>query len=155
MEVLYERCCGLDVHKQRVVACVVVSAPAGPPRKEVRTFGTMTDELLRLADWLTAHGVTHVAMESTGVYWQPIWNVLEGEFELLLVNARHVKAVPGRKTDVKLRHEVVSVAVGPEQSGPNLVFCHQYPTAACGRSNSAVRSPRGNVASPPRWSPSL
>jgi len=104
---------------------------------------------------LAEHQVTHVAMELTGVYWRPIWNILEGTVELLLANAQHVKQVPGRKTDVKLRHEVVSVAVGPEQSGPNLVFCHQYPTAACGRSNSAVRSPRDNVASPPRWSPSL
>ena len=69
MEVVYERCCGLDVHKQRVVACVVVSAAAGPPAKEVRTFGTMTGELLRLAAWLTEQGVTHVALESTGVYW--------------------------------------------------------------------------------------
>ena len=68
MEVVSERCCGLDVHKQRVVACVVVSAGAGPPHKEVRTFGTMTDELLRLAAWLTGHGVTQVALESTGVY---------------------------------------------------------------------------------------
>jgi hypothetical protein len=74
---------------------------------------------------------------------------------LLLVNARHVRQVPGRKTDVRLRHEVVSVAVGPEQSGPNLVFCHQYPTAACDQSNPAVRSPRDNVASPQWWSPSL
>jgi hypothetical protein len=81
------------------------------------------------------------------VYWQPIWNLLEGTCTLLLVNARHIKRVPGRKTDVTLRHEVVSVAVEPEQSGPNLVFCHQYPTAACGWSNSAVRSPRDNVAS--------
>jgi hypothetical protein len=72
MEAVYERCCGLDVHKQRVVACVVLSAGAGPPAKEVRTFGTMTGELLRLAAWLTEQGVTHVALESTGVYWQPI-----------------------------------------------------------------------------------
>jgi hypothetical protein len=150
MEVVYERCGGLDVHKQRVVACVVVSAPGGAARKAVRTFGTMTEDLERLAAWLAAEGVTHVAMESTGVFWQPVWNVLEAApagFGLLLVNAQHVKAVPGRKTDVKLRHEVVSVAVGPEQSGLNLVFCHQYPTAACGWSNSTVRSPRDNVAS--------
>jgi transposase len=134
MEVLYERCCGLDVHKQRVVACVVVSAPAGPPRKEVRTFGTMTDELLRLADWLTAHGVTHVAMESTGVYWQPIWNVLEGEFELLLVNARHVKAVPGRKTDVKdsewladlLRHGLLKASFVPDRAQRELRELTRY-----------------------------
>ena len=92
MEALYERCCGLDVHKKTVVACLVTPRPGRRPRKEVRTFGTMTDDLLALADWLAAAGCTHVAMESTGVYWQPIWNLLEGRFELLLVNARHIKA---------------------------------------------------------------
>ena len=97
---------------------------------------------LRTAELLRPHAAVG--------YWRPIWNILEGTVELLLANAQHVKQVPGRKTDVKLRHEVVSVAVGPEQSGPNLVFCHQYPTAACDRSNPAVRSPRDNVASPHR-----
>ena len=101
MDVLYERCCGLDIHKRTVVACLIVPGPGGQPAKEVRSFGTMTDELLQLADWLAANDVTHVAMESTGVYWKPVWNLLEGQFELLLVNARHVKAVPGRKTDAK------------------------------------------------------
>jgi transposase len=92
MDVIYERCCGLDIHKRTVVACLIVPAPGGPPRKEVRTFGTMTDDLHALADWLAAAGCSHVAMESTGVYWQPIWNLLEGRFELLLVNAQHIKA---------------------------------------------------------------
>jgi transposase len=101
MNVLYEQCCGLDIHKRIVVACVIVPGPGGQPVKEVRSFGTMTDDLLRLADWLVANGVTHVAMESTGVYWKPIWNLLEEQFALVLVNARHVKAVPGRKTDAK------------------------------------------------------
>jgi transposase len=104
MEVLYERCCGVDVHKKRVVACVILSQPEGRPRKTVRTFGTRTDDLMQLADWLAEEGVTHVAMESTGVYWQPVWNILEahaGRFTLLLANAQHVKQVPGRKTDVK------------------------------------------------------
>src|SRR3989442_2163751 len=84
-----------------VAACVVGPGPGGVPRKEVRTFGTMTADLLALGDWLAAQGVTHVAMESTGVYWKPVWNLLEERFTLLLVNARHVKAVPGRKTDVR------------------------------------------------------
>jgi Transposase len=150
MDVVYPRCCGLDIHKRTVVACRIVSGPDARPQRDVRTFGTMTDELLALADWLDEAGVTHAALEATGVYWQPLWNLLEDRFALLLVNAAHVRQVPGRKTDVKLRHEVVSVAVGPEQSGPNLVFCHQYPTAACDRSNPAVRSPRDNVASPHR-----
>src|SRR5712692_6724869 len=101
MELVNERCCGLDVHKQTVVACVIVPANGRQPHKEVRTFGTMTTDLLELADWLSAEHVTHVAMESTGVYWKGIWNLLEGQVELLLVNAHHVKQVPGRKTDVK------------------------------------------------------
>jgi Transposase len=131
-----------------VVACVLLTADDGSVRRYVRTFGTMTGELLALSDWLERLGVGQIALESTGVYWRPVYNLLEGEGrELVLVNPQHIRHVPGRKTDVKLRHEVVSVAVEPEQSGPNLVFCHQYPTAACGWSNSAVRSPRDNVAS--------
>lgn len=101
MERLYERCCGLDVHMKRVVACLRVPGPRHHRRGEVRTFGTTTGELLRLADWLTETGCTHVAMESTGVYWKPVFNVLEGVCEVLLVNAQHIKALPGRKTDVK------------------------------------------------------
>ena len=101
METIYERCCGLDIHKKTVGACLIVPGPLGRSAKEIRTFGTMTEDLLKLSDWLTANRVTHVAMESTGVYWKPIWNLLEGNFELLLANAQHIKAVPGRKTDVK------------------------------------------------------
>lgn len=102
MEILYPRCCGLDVHQKSVTACVLLSAVGErQPQREVRTFSTMTAGLLALADWLTAHAVTQVAMESTGVYWKPVWNVLEGSVDLLLVNAHHVKQVPGRKTDVR------------------------------------------------------
>ncbi|MBK9715421.1 MAG: IS110 family transposase [Kouleothrix sp.] len=101
METLYARCCGLDVHKKTVVACLLTTGPDGHLQQEVRTFGTMTADLLSLADWLTAAECTHVAMESTGVYWKPIYNVLEGLFSILVVNAQHLKAVPGRKTDVK------------------------------------------------------
>jgi transposase len=101
MDVIYSRCCGLDIHKKTVVACLISSAPGQPAQKEVRTFRTMTAELLLLADWLQAAGCTHVAMESTGVYWRPVYNLLEGLFTLLVVNAQHIKAVPGRKTDVK------------------------------------------------------
>ncbi len=101
MHVVYERCCGLDVHKTSVVACLLVAEGEGRSRKEVRTFGTMTADILALADWLAAAGCTHIAMESTGVYWKPIWNLLEDTFTLLLVNARHMRAVPGRKTDVR------------------------------------------------------
>src|SRR5579885_2538840 len=102
MDVVYPRCCGLDVHKRNVVACLIVSSEEGQSRKEIRTFETLTDDLLKLADWLGEHGVTHVAMEATGVYWKPVWNLLEGsDLHLLLVNAQHIKAVPGRKTDVQ------------------------------------------------------
>jgi transposase len=98
MEVLNPRCAGLDVHKETVVACVrCVSAPVA---QEVRTFGTTTRELLELADWLESHGCTHVAMEATGVYWKPVWHLLEERFELVLANAAHIRNVPGRKTDV-------------------------------------------------------
>ena len=98
MEVLYPRCAGLDVHKDSVVACIrCVSAPT---HREVRTFGTTTRALFELAEWLEEHGVTHVAMEATGVYWKPVWHVLEGSFELVLANALHIRNVPGRKTDV-------------------------------------------------------
>jgi transposase len=96
MQILYRCCCGLDVHAKTVVACLIKDG-----KREVRTFSTMTDELLALADWLTDSGCTHVAVESTGVYWKPIFNLLEGTLEVVLVNARHVKAVPGRKTGVR------------------------------------------------------
>jgi transposase len=101
MEVIYPRCCGLDLHKKTVVACLLTPGADGKPAKVIRTFGTMTADLVALADWLAAAGCTHVAMESTGVYWKPIWNLLEQRFHLLLVNARHIKAVPGRKSDVR------------------------------------------------------
>jgi transposase len=98
MEILYPRCAGLDVHRDSVVACVRL-AESGIER-HAQTFGTTTAELERLSAWLSEHRVTHVAMEATGVYWKPVWAVLAEDFELLLANARHVKNVPGRKTDV-------------------------------------------------------
>ena len=100
MEVLHQRCAGLDVHKKSVVACVRL-ATENKVITEVRTFATTTAGLLELSDWLSANGCTHVGMEATGVYWRPVWNVLsDGEFELVLVNAAHAKNVPGRKSDV-------------------------------------------------------
>ena len=96
MQIVYERCAGLDVHKQSVLACV--RTPAG---QQIRSFKTMTADVLELADWLRQQGITHVALESTGVYWKPLFNILEGDFEVLLVNAKHIKFVPGRKTDIK------------------------------------------------------
>jgi len=100
MEVKYERCCGIDVHKKTVVACVIVAGPDGQPTKGTRTYDTMMEDLEGLSRWLGEQGVTHVAMESTGVYWKPVYNLLDGRFEVLVVNAEHVKALTGRKTDV-------------------------------------------------------
>lgn len=98
MEVLYPRCAGLDVHKDSVVACV--RCVSDPIHREVRSFRTTTRALFELADWLESHAVTHVAMEATGVYWKPVWHLLEERFELVLANAQHIRNVPGRKTDV-------------------------------------------------------
>jgi transposase len=137
MHVIYERCCGLDIHQRTVMACVSVPGPEGTPQTAVRTFGTMTDDLLRLSDWLAMEGVTHVAMESTGVYWQPIWNLLEGRFTLLLINARHLRAVPGRKTDVKdaewiadlLRHGLLKGSFVPDRPQRELRELVRYRTS--------------------------
>ena len=99
MEVLYERCCGFDIHKNTVVACVLISGK----NKEIRTYGTMTGDLLELCEWLKEKDIQMVAMESTGSFWKPIFNLLEvEEIPAILVNAQHIKAVPGRKTDVKV-----------------------------------------------------
>jgi transposase len=100
MEVVFERCCGLDVHKAIVVACLWMRDQSGKVHKEIQKFGTMTVDLVVLYDWLKSKGVTHVAMESTGIFWKPIYNLLEDAFQVLLVNAEHIKRVPGRKTDV-------------------------------------------------------
>jgi transposase len=101
MEVIVSRGCGLDVHQATVVACLLVGEPGRLPRKQVKTFSTMTSNLTELRDWLKSEGCTAVAMEATGVYWKPVYNILEGHFEIIVANARHIKAVPGRKTDVK------------------------------------------------------
>jgi transposase len=102
MQVVHTHSCGLDVHKKTVVACVLITQEDGTVMRQVRTFHTMTQELLALSDWLDARSITHIAMESTGVYWQPVYNILEdGIRTILLVNAQHIKAVPGRKTDTK------------------------------------------------------
>jgi transposase len=99
MEVLYPRCAGLDVHKDVIVACARV-AESGGVVQEVESFSTTTAGLMALSDWLESHQCTHVAMEATGVYWKPVWHVLEGSFDLVLANAMHIRNVPGRKSDV-------------------------------------------------------
>src|SRR3954466_13216839 len=101
MEAIIERCAGLDVHQATVVACVLIGEAGRKPRKEIRTFSTMTRDLEGLRDWLTELGVTHVGMESTGVYWKPVHAILEGHFTLIVANAHHIRNVPGRKTDAK------------------------------------------------------
>jgi transposase len=98
MEILSSRCGGLDVHAKTVVACLCIAGET-----QIRTFSTMTEDLVQLADWLLAAGCTHVAIESTGVYWRPVFNLLEAHFTVLLVNAHHIKAVPGRRTNVRAR----------------------------------------------------
>jgi len=122
MDVVHARCCGLDVHKRTVVACALVTQADGSVVRQMRTFGTMTAELVELAAWLDGLRVTHVAMESTGVYWRPVFNVLEGDNRtLLLVNPQHMRAVPGKKTDVKdaewiadlLRHGLLQASFIP------------------------------------------
>jgi transposase len=101
METIHARCAGLDVHQATVVACVRILGDDGKLVKQVRSFTTMTGDLLALSDWMATEGVTHVAMESTGVYWKPVFHILEDRFTTWLVNAQHIKQVPGRKTDVK------------------------------------------------------
>jgi transposase len=121
MDIIYTRCAGLDVHKKTVVAAIIVQDREGKVRKESRTFGTMTVDLLTLSDWLGNWEVTHVAMESTGEYWKPVFNILENNFEVLLVNAHHISKVPGRKTDVSdaewigdlLRHGLLKASFIP------------------------------------------
>jgi transposase len=122
MQVVYPRCCGLDVHQKTVVACVLLTDPDGTVTRHLATFGTMTADLLALRDWLERLGVPHVALESTGVYWRPVYNLLEGDGRtLILVNPQHMKAVPGRKTDLKdaewladlLRHGLLKASFIP------------------------------------------
>jgi transposase len=131
MNVMFERCAGLDVHKQNVVACRMLTSSGAASHGETRSFGTTITELLRLSDWLSeggVGGVTHVALESTGVYWKPVFNLLEGNFTVWVLNAQHVKNLPGRKTDVKdaewladlLRHGLVQPSFIPPQSQRDL-----------------------------------
>jgi transposase len=127
MEVLYERCCGLDVHRNTVVACLSI-IEAGQRRKEIRSFRTVTKELLIMRQWLLSEACTHVGMESTGVLWRPIYDRLAGYFELVLVNAAHMKQVPGRKTDVQdadwlvdlLQHGLLTPSFVPDQPQQDL-----------------------------------
>src|SRR4030042_749536 len=137
MEAQPDQCAGLDVHKRSVTACVLRSGEGGEVEGEVRTFGTMTRDLQALGDWLAAWGCTHVAMEATGAYWKPVYNVLEERFTLVVVNAEHVHAIAGRKTDVKdaewiatlLRHGLLRGSFIPDRAQRDLRELTRYRTA--------------------------
>jgi transposase len=136
MRVVHESCAGLDVHKKSVTACRIVADGKGGWRREIKKFGTKTPELLELSDWLTAEHISHVAMESTGVYWKPIFNILESHFEVLVVNAKHIKHVPGRKTDVRdaewiaelLQHGLLKASFIPDEPQRDLRELVRYRT---------------------------
>ncbi|MGC8605565.1 MAG: IS110 family transposase [Desulfomonilaceae bacterium] len=143
MQIVYERCCGLDIHKKLVVGCSIT-----PEGKEIKTFGTTTKEIFALLDWVTAKGCTHVAMESTGVYWKPIYNLLEqADITPLVVNAAHIKAVPGRKTDVKdaewiadlLRHGLLQGSYIPDRPQRELRELVRYRRSLVGERSREVQ----------------
>jgi transposase len=146
MQVVYERCCGIDVHKQSVVACAVVPGPDGQPLKETRSFATMSEDLEALAGWLAGLGVTHVTMESTGVYWKPVYNLLDGRFAILVVNAERVKALAGHKTDVQdaewladlLRHGLLKGSFIPSEALRELRDLTRYRTKLVDERKSEV-----------------
>ncbi|MFN2245593.1 MAG: IS110 family transposase [Candidatus Promineifilaceae bacterium] len=137
MEAVYQRSAGLDVHKKSVTACRILADKGHGWQKETKRFGTMTADILAMADWLREGSVTHVAMESTGVYWKPIFNILEGDFDVILVNAKHIKYVPGRKTDVSdaqwiaelLQHGLLKASFIPEAPQRELRELVRYRTA--------------------------
>jgi hypothetical protein len=112
LAIKHPRCAGLDVHKRQITVCRVTPGAGNELQTEVRTFGTLTRDLLALSDWLTAGGCTHVVLESTGVYWKPVYNLLEGSFTLLLVNPEHVKALTGKKTDVQDAERLAGCPLG-------------------------------------------
>ena len=153
MQAIIERCCGaalcgLDVHQETVVACLLVGAPGAQPNKEVRTVGAVTRDLEALRDWLCEAGVTHVGMESTGVYWRPVYAVLEEHFELIVGNARHIRNVQGRKTDVKdsewiadlVRHGLISWEFPRLCRGGSSSLT--FPTVAVARSKMSSKKER-------------
>lgn len=145
MTVMHCRCAGLDVHQKTIAVCVLLGEAGCTPQREKGTFQTTTAELLRMADWLREREVTHAAMESSGVYWKPVWAVLEGQFELLLANAAHIKNVPGRKTDMKdaewiaelLRHGLIAGSFVPPLPIQDLRELTRYRAQATGE-RSAV-----------------
>jgi transposase len=154
MQVVYQRCCGLDIHKKLIVACLLLMSSQGVQKKESRTFSTTLADLYRLRDWLVANACQMVAMESTGVYWKPIWNVLEEGLALMLVNAQHMKGVPGRKTAMKdaewiaelLHHGLLRASFVPPRTQRELREITRY------RESGWCKSERGwSIASKRCW----
>jgi transposase len=141
MQVMHARCAGLDVHKKTIVCCVMLSQTEGKVEEHKATFGTMTPDILALSDWLKSHGVTHAAMESTGVYWRPIYQLLESQFTLLVANAQHIKRMPGRKTDTTdaqwladlLRHGLIAPSFVPAQPQRELRELTRHRSNVAGR----------------------
>ncbi len=146
METVHSRCAGIDIGKRSLTVCAITPGPRGESVRETRGFGTLTSELLRLADWLAEREITTVAMESTGSYWKPIWNLLEDRFELLLANAAHIKAVPGRKTDVRdaewiadlLRHGLLRASFIPPRPDRELRELVRYRARLIGERASEI-----------------
>ena len=134
MRVMHGSCAGMDVHQKTVTVCTLLGEPGSDPKVEKRTFGTSTNQLLEMSDWLAEQAITHVAMESTGTYWRPVWAILEGRFDLTLCNAAHIKQVPGRKTDQKdaewiadlLRHGLLKKSFVPSQPQQDLRELTRY-----------------------------
>lgn len=141
MEALYSCCAGLDVHKRMVMACVLKGAPGTAPTQEIKSFGTMSSEVLEMGQWLKQQGVSHVAMEATGSFWMPIYNLLEEQFALVVANAAHIKAVPGRKTDVKdaqwiadlLRHGLLRASYVPSREQRDLRELTRHRSSLAGK----------------------
>jgi len=162
LKAVYERCAGLDIHKKTVVACRIVPNGQGGWQTAMRTFGTMTPDLLALSDWLHEGNISHVAMESTGIYWRPIFNILESSFQLLLVNAQHIKFVPGRKTDVKdaqwiaelLQHGLLKasyIPAAPQRTMRELLKYRQYLTQERTRESNRVQKVLEDAKSDVSW----
>src|SRR5260370_41854433 len=155
MEILYTNCAGLDVHKKTVKVCLLTPGSNGRHHKEFRTYATTIEELLNLSDWLHEQGCTHVAFEATGVYWKPLYNLLEGHFEILVVNAQHIKAVPGRKTDVKdaewiadlLQHGLLKASFIPAGSQRELLSLTRYRLQATEEKDRDINPLHINMAS--------
>lgn len=165
MDVVYPRVAGLDIHKKLIVACRIIPGTGAQVQREVRSFGATTTAIEELSDWLAEGDVTHVAMEATGVYWKPLFNLLEQRFTLVLANAQHIKAVPGRKTDVKdsewiadlLRHGLIKGSFVPDRAQRELRELTRYRTSLV-RERAAVanriqKTVRGRISSSATWPP--